>query len=331
MMKAMVLEQIGKPLVMKELPIPIPTENEILIAVKTCGICRTDLHVVDGELPNPKLPLIPGHQIVGQIVQVGRNVTQVAIGDKVGVPWLGYSCGICEYCLSSQENLCDKALYTGYQIEGGFAEYCTANANFCFPIPKGYSDSQSAPLLCAGLIGYRAYRKIKLSHKIGIYGFGAAAHILIQVARSMGQEIYAFTREGDLKAQEFARQLGAAWAGSSLELPPTQLDGGIIFAPEGSLVPKALKDIKKGGTLVCAGIHMSDIPSFPYNILWGERTICSIANLTRRDGEEFLQLAPKIPIHTTVQEYSLSQVNLALNDLRSGKFQGAGVINMSLL
>lgn len=325
-MLAMVLEQIGTPLKLKELAIPSIKENELLIKVESCGICRTDLHVVDGELPNPKLPLIPGHQIVGKVVELGKQVSSILMNEKVGVSWLGYSCGNCEFCLSGRENLCEKAQYTGYQIDGGFAEYCVAKADYCFPIPQGYSSIQAAPLLCAGLIGYRAYRKIQNVKRIGIYGFGAAAHILTQVAVSKKQDVYAFTRENDKLAQEFAIKLGAIWAGNSTEPSPELLDAAIIFAPEGQLVIAALKNLNKGGTVVCAGIHMSDIPSFPYNILWGERTICSIANLTRRDGEEFLNLAPEIPIQTTVQKFRLSEVNEALNALRNGKIKGAAVV-----
>ncbi len=325
-MLAMVLEHVNAPLTLKEVPIPSIEEDEVLIKVSACGICRTDLHVVDGELPNPKLPLIPGHQIVGHVVKLGKKVKSRHLNEKVGVPWLGFSCGICEFCVSGRENLCDKAQYTGYQLDGGFAEYCAAKADFCFPIPSGYSHTQAAPLLCAGLIGYRAYRKVSEAKKLGLYGFGAAAHILTQVARATDQEIYAFTREGDTKAQEFALELGASFAADSETAPPEPLDAAIIFAPEGKLVPIALKNIKKGGTVVCAGIHMSDIPSFPYHILWGERTVSSIANLTRRDGEEFLELAPQIPIHTVVQEFKLEQANEALESLRSGKITGAAVI-----
>lgn len=325
-MLAMVLEKVGKPLELKEKPIPTVNEDEILIKVKSCGICRTDLHVVDGELPNPKLPLIPGHQIVGKVIEAGKKVASSLINQKVGVPWLGFSCGTCEFCLSGRENLCDKAQYTGYQIDGGFAEYCVAKADFCFSIPENYNEFQAAPLLCAGLIGYRAYRKVMDAKRLGLYGFGAAAHILIQVALSRGQEVYAFTRENDKRTQEFAIKLGARWACNSTDPSPELLDAAIIFAPEGQLVIEALKNLKKGGTVVCAGIHMTDIPSFPYNILWGERTICSIANLTRRDGEEFLSLASQIPIHTTVQKFKLNEVNEALNALRSGKIKGAAVI-----
>lgn len=325
-MRSMVLEKVKSALVLQELPIPGIKDDEILIKVKACGICRTDLHVIDGELPKPKLPLIPGHQIIGNAIEIGSKVETILKNQKVGVPWLGYSCKKCEFCVSGRENLCDKAKYTGYQIDGGFAEFCVAKADYCFPIPEGYSNIQSAPLLCAGLIGYRAYRKIQEVKRIGIYGFGASAHILIQVALSRGQEVYAFTRENDKATQEFAIQLGATWAGNSTDTSPQLLDGAIIFAPEGPLVINALKNVKKGGTVVCAGIHMSDIPSFPYHILWGERSICSIANLTRRDGEDFLNLAPRIPIRTTVQKFKLEEANEALDALRSGKIKGAAVI-----
>lgn len=325
-MFAMVLEKIGQPLKKMVLADPVPATGEILIKVNACGICRTDLHVVDGELDNPKLPLIPGHQIVGHVVKLGKGVNKFSVQDRVGVPWLGRSCRQCDYCLAGNENLCDDARYTGYQINGGFAEYCVANAHYCFPIPTGYNDTQAAPLLCAGLIGFRAYRKLETVKRIGIYGFGAAAHILVQVAQFNNQEIYAFTRPGDAAASEFALKLGARWAGPSDQLPPVLLDGAIIFAPVGELVPQALKSVRKGGIVVCAGIHMSDIPSFPYNILWGERTICSIANLTRKDGEEFLNLAPKIPIQTSVKTFRLFEANEALEALRFGRFQGAAVI-----
>lgn len=328
-MLAMILEKPGTPLKISNIPIPTPKDDQVLIKVSTCGICRTDLHVVDGELTKPKLPLIPGHQIVGEIVGLGKNVKSWSLQDQVGVPWLGYSCGKCLYCQSNHENLCDNAQYTGYDIDGGFAEYCVAYADYCFPIPKSYSAIDAAPLLCAGLIGYRAYRKIETAKRIGLYGFGAAAHILTQVAHKKGQEIYAFTKKGDQKTQAFARSLGATWAGSSEEPPPQLLDAVIIFAPAGELVVDALKVVRKGGTVVCAGIHMSDIPSFPYKILWGERTVSSIANLTRRDGEAFLRLAPEIPIETTVQSFKLTEANEALNALRSGKIQGAAVLVMS--
>lgn len=328
-MRAMQLMQWGKPLEYVDIPIPTPLPNQILIKVHVCGICRTDLHVIDGELKYPKLPVIPGHQIVGTVAAVGTDVSEWTIGQRVGVPWLGSSCGECDYCQASQENLCDHPGFTGYQIDGGFAEYCVADARFCFPIPEGYLDEQAAPLLCAGLIGYRALQKTGSAKRLGIYGFGAAGHILIQVARFQGREVYAFTRPGDTTTQEFALKLGATWAGSSTTPPPNVLDAAIIFAPEGSLVPESLKHVKKGGIVVCGGIHMSDIPSFPYELLWGERCICSIANLTRQDGKEFLELAPQIPIHTTVHTYPLHQANEALSDLRNGKTSGALVIKVS--
>jgi propanol-preferring alcohol dehydrogenase len=298
----------------------------VLLRVTACGICRTDLHVLDGDLAHPSLPLIPGHQIIGEIAGFGDGVTAFSAGQRVGVPWLGGSCGHCGYCTRGRENLCDEARYTGYQINGGFAEYTVAAAAYCFAIPPQYSDQQAAPLLCAGLIGYRAYRLVESCETIGLYGFGAAAHILIQVARHRGQEVYAFTRAGDTDAQHFARQLGACWAGDSGQSAPVLLDGAIIFAPAGELVPQALRAVRKGGRVVCAGIHMSDIPSFPYDILWGEREVCSVANLTRRDGEEFLPLAAAIPVQTTVHVYPLEQANEALDDLRHGRFNGAAVL-----
>jgi propanol-preferring alcohol dehydrogenase len=325
-MHAMVLNHPNEPLQYMQVPIPQPQANQVKIKVQACGICRTDLHVVDGELTHPNLPIIPGHQIVGTIVELGTNVKQFKIGQRVGVPWLGETCGTCEYCQAQQENLCDNAKFTGYQINGGFAEYCVANAQFCFPLPENYSDQQVAPLLCAGLISYRALSKAGQGKRIGLYGFGAAAHIVIQTAQYQGREVYAFTREGDTTTQEFARKLGAVWAGNADDTPPKPLDAAIIFAPVGALVPTALRAIKKGGIVVCSGIHMSDIPSFPYEILWGERSIISIANLTRKDGEEFLALAPQIPIKTEVHTYPLNKANDALNDLRAGKFTGAGVI-----
>jgi propanol-preferring alcohol dehydrogenase len=325
-MRAMVLQRQNEPLVLQELPVPSPSPEQVLLRVTACGVCRTDLHVVDGDLLEPKLPLVPGHQIVGEIEAVGAAVTGFYPGQRVGVPWLGGSCGHCDYCSRDQENLCDLACYTGYQIDGGFAEYTVADAAYCFPLPDSYSDLQAAPLLCAGLIGYRAYRLVEHCHRIGLYGFGAAAHILIQVARYRNQEIYAFTRDEDTEAQSFARELGAIWAGGSSESAPVALDGAIIFAPAGELVPQALRAVRKGGRVVCAGIHMSDIPSFPYDILWGEREICSVANLTRRDGEEFLPLAAQIPVQTTVHPYPLEQANQALDDLRDGLFNGAAVL-----
>jgi len=298
----------------------------VQIKVHACGICRTDLHILDRELNQPKLPLILGHQIVGTITALGKNVTEFQIGQRVGVPWLGGSCGKCRYCRAGKENLCDQAAFTGYQVDGGFAEYCVANTRFCFPISKDYPDDQAAPLLCAGLIGYRSLGKTENAQRLGIYGFGAAGHLLVQVARFQGREVYAFTQRGDDKTQQFARGLGAVWAGSSDQMPPELLDAAIIFAPVGELVPQALRAVVKGGIVVCGGIHMSDIPSFPYDILWGERVICSVANLTRQDGEEFLALAPKIPIKTEVHTYPLEKANEALEDLRNGKYSGAYVI-----
>ncbi|AFY87589.1 zinc-dependent alcohol dehydrogenase family protein [Chroococcidiopsis thermalis] len=325
-MRAMILEAQGKLLRVAELPIPQPNSQQVLIRVRACGVCRTDLHIVDGELTQPKLPLILGHQIVGTVAAVGEQVQQFQIGNRVGVPWLGHTCNCCRYCLSGRENLCDYAQFTGYQIDGGYAEYAVADAQFCFPIPEGYPDLQAAPLLCAGLIGYRSYRMAEDAEKIGFYGFGAAAHILIQLARYQGREVYAFTRAGDVKGQEFALNLGAVWAGCSEDLPPVPLDAAIIFAPIGSLVPTALRAVVKGGVVVCAGIHMSNIPAFPYEILWEERVLRSVANLTRRDGEEFLALAPQVPIRTEVHPFPLVQANEALDALRSGKINGAAVI-----
>jgi len=325
-MRAMILDTPGKSLRVANLPIPTPNPQQVLIRVRACGICRTDLHIVDGELTQPKLPLVPGHQIVGIIEKVGEQVQQFKIGDRVGVPWLGHTCHHCRYCLSGKENLCDYAQFTGYQIDGGYAEYTVAEESFCFPLPDDYPDLQAAPLLCAGLIGYRAYRMTGDAQKLGFYGFGAAAHILIQLARYQGREVYAFTRKGDIKGQEFARELGAVWAGGSEELPPDPLDAAIIFAPIGTLVPAALRAVTKGGVVVCAGIHMSDIPSFPYHILWEERVVRSVANLTRLDGEEFLALAPQVPIHTEVNVFPLNEANDALDALRSGKINGAAVL-----
>lgn len=328
-MRAMIMEHPGKKLQYAEVPIPSPQENEVLIKIHACGICRTDLHVVDGDLKQPKQLVIPGHQIVGKIVKLGTAVSKFHIGQRVGVPWLGATCAHCSFCLSGHENLCDFPRFTGYQIDGGFAEYTVADARFCFLLPEDYPDEQAAPLLCAGLIGYRALNKTAGAKRIGIYGFGAAAHILVQVATFQNREIYAFTRPNDTRTQTFAKRLGAKWAGGSDQTPPYLLDAAIIFAPDGELVPAALRVIAKGGIVVCGGIHMSDIPSFPYEILWGERTICSVANLTRQDGEEFLALAPKVPIKTEVHTYPLIQANEALDDLRHGRFTGAAVITMS--
>jgi propanol-preferring alcohol dehydrogenase len=322
----MVLDKQGQALQLRELPVPEPGAGQVLLKVSACGICRTDLHVLDGDLTEPALPLVPGHQIVGTVEKTGDGVSGLSPGQRLGVPWLGGSCGHCWYCDHGRENLCDNARYTGYQINGGFAEYTVADASYCFPLPDSYDDLQAAPLLCAGLIGYRAYRLLESCQHIGLYGFGAAAHILIQVARHREQDIYAFTREGDSEAQAFALELGARWAGHSGETPPRELDGAILFAPAGELVPLALRAVRKGGRVVCAGIHMSDIPSFPYDILWGERAICSVANLTRRDGEEFLPLAAEIPVETTAHPYPLEQANQALDDLRHGRFNGAAVL-----
>ncbi len=299
-MQAMVLTAQGEPLRLREIPDPQPGPGQLLLDVHVCGVCRTDLHVVDGDLTEPKLPLVPGHQIVGSVAALGEGVTGFSAGDRVGVPWLGGSCGACRFCRSGRENLCDKAVYTGYQIDGGFAQRCVADVRFCFPIPEGYPDRQAAPLMCAGLIGYRSYRMAGQAQRLGFYGFGAAAHILIQVARHEGREVFAFTRPGDDRAQEFARALGAVWAGPSDRPAPEPLDAAIIFAPVGELVPAALRAVDRGGTVVCAGIHMSDIPSFPYAILWEERRLVSVANLTRSDGEQFHALAPQVPVHSHV-------------------------------
>ncbi len=322
----MLLTAPGQPLQLQDLPKPRAAAGQLLLKVTACGICRTDLHVVDGELTHPTLPLVPGHQIVGRVEALGPGVTGFAQGQRVGVPWLGGSCGSCWYCRHEKENLCDAARYTGYQINGGFAEYTVADAAYCFELPERYDDLQAAPLLCAGLIGYRAYRLVEAAATIGLYGFGAAAHILAQVARHRGQRLYAFTRPGDATAQAFARELGAVWAGDSHQAAPEPLDGAIIFAPEGELVPLALAAVRKGGRVVCAGIHMSEIPAFSYDLLWGEREICSVANLTRRDGLEFLPLAAAIPVTTTVHRYPLERANEALDDLRHGRFNGAAVL-----
>ena len=325
-MYAMVLETAQHPLRWTELSRPTPGANQDLLRVNACGVCRTDLHIVDGELSNPKLPLVPGHQIVGNIVELGKQVTSFSIGQRVGVPWLGHTCQHCQYCCSNRENLCDQATFTGYQLDGGYAEYAVADAQFCFALPEGYANLQVAPLLCAGLIGYRAYRMTENASTLGFYGFGAAAHILIQLAQHQGREVYAFTRPGDSIGQQFARDLGAVWAGGSDQPPPKPLEAAIIFAPVGALVTTALRAVTKGGIVVCAGIHMSDIPSFPYEILWGERVVRSVANLTRQDGEEFLSLAPQVPIKTKVHAFPLEQANDALTALRDGRIQGAAVL-----
>jgi propanol-preferring alcohol dehydrogenase len=325
-MHAMILDAPGHRLTPAELGAPTPADDQILIEVAACAVCRTDLHVVDGELPNPKPSVVPGHEIVGRVAARGARAQRFAIGDRVGVPWLGWTCGECAYCRSGRENLCDRARFTGYQIDGGFAELAAADQRFCFPIPDGYGDVEAAPLLCAGLIGYRALRAAGDAPRLGIYGFGAAAHIIAQVAVYQGREVYAFTRPGDEASQAFARSLGAVWAGGSDVAPPAPLDAALIFAPVGPLVPTALRAVAKGGTVVCAGIHMSDIPRFPYAELWGERSIRSVANLTRRDAEEFLALAPRVPVKTTTRAYPLARANEALDDLRAGRLDGAAVL-----
>jgi propanol-preferring alcohol dehydrogenase len=325
-MRAMLFEETGQPLRLADSPIPKPNAGQMLIRVRACAVCRTDLHVVDGELTQPKLPLVPGHEIVGTVERFGEGAERFKIGDRVGVPWLGWTCGECSYCRSGQENLCDSAKFTGYTLDGGYAEYTVADQRYCFPIPESYSDAEAAPLLCAGLIGYRSLVKAGAGKRLGIYGFGAAAHIVAQVARYQKREIYAFTRPGDEEAKRFALGLGAVWAGGSNESPPVKLDAAIIFAPVGQLVPQALSAVDKGGTVVCGGIHMSDIPSFPYSILWEERSICSVANLTRRDGEKFMALAPKVPVRTEVQIFRLEEANEALSRLRAGQVQGAAVL-----
>jgi propanol-preferring alcohol dehydrogenase len=326
MMRAMVLDAVGEPLRAADVPAPAPGSEEVQIRVHACAVCRTDLHVVGGELPDPKLPLIPGHQIVGTVEEVGGGVERFAPGERVGVPWLGYTDGSCRYCLAGRENLCDAARFTGYQRDGGYAEYAAADHRFCFPLPEEYPDLQAAPLLCAGLIGYRSLTMTGDAERLGLYGFGAAAHIIAQVARYQGRKVFAFTRDGDVEGQGFARQLGAAWAGGSFEAPPEELDAAIIFAPVGALIPVALRVVAKGGVVVCAGIHMSDIPSFPYEILWGERVVRSVANLTRADGEEFLTLAPEVPVRTEINPFPLDEANEALAALRGGEIRGAAVL-----
>jgi alcohol dehydrogenase, propanol-preferring len=325
-MRAQLLTTPQHPLAAADLPEPRPGPGQVLLAVRACAVCRTDLHVADGELPHPKLPLIPGHEIIGIVVGRGEGADRFAIGDRVGVPWLGWTCGVCAYCGSGQENLCDHARFTGYQIDGGYAELTVADQRYCFAIDPSFGDVEAAPLLCAGLIGYRTLRLAGEARRLGIYGFGAAAHILVQIARHQGREVYAFTRPGDIAAQDFARGLGAVWAGGSDETPPEKLDAALIFAPVGALVPAALAATRKGGTVVCGGIHMSDVPSFPYSLLWEERVVRSVANLTRRDAEEFLALAPAAGVTTTTQTYPLSDANRALHDLRNGVLQGAAVL-----
>lgn len=325
-MLAMVLDYPKQSLVGKEIPIPQPEPDELLVKITACGVCRTDLHVVDGELSKPKLPIVPGHEIVGTVEKVGNQVDQFLPGQRVAIPWLSRTCSSCYYCLNDKENLCDNALFTGYTKDGGFAEFTTASARYCFPAPDSYSDVDLAPLLCAGLIGWRCYKFADTGKRLGLYGFGAAAHIIAQVAKFQQKELYAFTRPGDVEAQQFAIESGALWAGGSNEAPPEILDSVIIFAPVGSLLPSALKATRKGGTVVCGGIYMSDIPSFPYNSLWNERVVRSVANLTRQDAYQFLELAPRIPIKTITHKYKLEDAQQALEDLRGGRFNGAAVL-----
>jgi alcohol dehydrogenase, propanol-preferring len=327
-MRAMVLEQVRQPLVLRKRTVPEPGPGQVLLEIRACAVCRTDLHVVDGELPHPKLPLIIGHQIVGRAIRLGDRVSRISAGARVGVPWLGWTDDVCPYCLAGQENLCVQARFTGYTLDGGYAEYAVADERFCIPIPASYSDTEAAPLLCAGLIGYRSLVRAGGGKRLGIYGFGAAAHIMAQIAIYQGREIYAFTRPGDERGQQFARSLGATWAGGSGQRPPEELDAAIIFAPVGALVPAALAAVRPGGTVVCGGIHMSDVPSFPYELLWGERSICSVANLTRKDAEEFMKIAPKVPVRTTTQSFPLEQANEALERLRGGQLEGTAVLNI---
>jgi propanol-preferring alcohol dehydrogenase len=322
-MRAMVLDLPGKPLRAADLPDPEPAAGQVLVAVAACGVCRTDLHVLDGELPQPKLPLVLGHQVVGRVVRGGGRFTA---GERIGIPWLGWTDNTCSYCLGGRENLCDRARFTGYHLDGGYAELAVADERYCVPIPDSYGDEQAAPLLCAGLIGYRSLRMAGDAERLGLYGFGSSAHIVIQVARHQGRRVFAFSRPGDEEGQAFARALGAEWAGGSDERPPEELDAAIVFAPVGGLVPVALAALARGGVVVCAGIHMSDIPSFPYALLWEERTIRSVANLTRADGEEFLALAPQVPVRTEVETFPLAQANEALDRLRAGRIRGAAVL-----
>ncbi len=324
----MVLDATGEPLVSREIAMPAPGPEEVLIQVGACGVCRTDLHIVDGELTQPKLPLVPGHEIVGRVVACGKNVHNLLPEQRVGVPWLGHTCGACSYCVAEHENLCDTPRFTGYDTDGGYAEFTVAHENFCFPLPESGADTELAPLLCAGLIGYRSLRLAGAGKRVGLYGFGAAAHILAQVLRFQEREVFAFTRAGDVAGQAFARTLGAKWAGASDTPPPEPLDAAIIFAPVGKLVPTALKSVRKGGVVVCAGIHMSPIPGFPYEILWGERMLRSVANLTRRDGEEFFALAGQAGIQTRAQTFSLDAANQAIEELRTGNITGAAVLEI---
>jgi len=328
-MRAMQLKHSGEPLAAQQLACPEPGPGQVLIRVNACGVCRTDLHILDGELSEPRLPLVPGHEIIGHIEYRGAGVAGFELGQRVGVPWLGHTCGQCTQCKAGRENLCDRARFTGYHLDGGYAEYTVADHRYCLPVPGPLSDAEAAPLLCAGLIGYRALRMASEPARLGIYGFGAAAHIVIQIARHQGRAVYVFTRPGDIKSQQLAHSLGATWAGGSDQPSPELLDAAILFAPVGALVPAALASIAPGGMVVCAGIHMSDIPAFPYQLLWRERMVRSVANLTRRDGIEFLDLAGRVPVRTHVTEYPLAQANQALDDLRHGRFQGAGVLTVS--
>jgi len=328
-MRAMVLDNPRQPLQLRDVPRPTLGAGQLLVRVSSCAVCRTDLHVVDGELPDPKLPLIPGHQIVGRVEEIGKGVEEFCVRDRVGIPWLGWTDGECVYCRSSRENLCDNARFTGYTIDGGYAEFTVADARFCFRLPDRYNDVEAAPLLCAGLLGYRSLRKTGEAHRLGIYGFGNAARLIAQVAFYQGRELFAFTRPGDKASQEAAKKLGAKWAGGSDEIPPERLDAAIVFAPVGPLVPAALRALAKGGIVVCGGIHMSDIPSFPYAALWGERAICSVANLTRRDGEEFLEIAPRVPVQTKTETFLLEDTNIALDRFRAGELNGTAVLLMS--
>lgn len=325
-MQAMVLDTPGQTVSMRCLPRPQPGMDQLLVRIAACAVCRTDLHVIDGELPDPKLSVIPGHEIVGRVVAYGENVRNFSIGERVGIPWLGWTCGSCRYCRSGCENLCPHARFTGYQIDGGYAEYTVADARYCFRIPDMYGDIEAAPLLCAGLIGYRALKMTENADRVGIYGFGGAAHIVAQILRYQGRRLFAFTRSGDAAAQDFAGKMGAAWTGGSDQIPPEELDAAIIFAPVGALVPAALRAIRPGGTVVCGGIHMSDIPAFSYDILWREKRLISVANLTRRDAEEFLALAPKVPVRVTTESFPLTQANIALARLREGNLMGAAVL-----
>jgi propanol-preferring alcohol dehydrogenase len=328
-MKAMVFKGCDQPLQLEELAIPEPAGNEVSIRIKACGVCRTDLHIMQGDLIEPKPALVPGHEIVGIVDKIGLNVTLVKKGDRVGVPWLGKTCGRCEFCVRGQENLCDGALFTGYHLNGGFAEYCIAHELACYLLPQNYSDTEIAPLMCAGLIGYRSFQMAGDCHTIGFYGFGAAAHIICQIAKHQGVDVYAFTRPDDIESQNLAIEMGAVWAGSSFESLPKELDAAIIFAPDGALIPQALRQIRKGGKVVCAGIHMSPIPEFPYSLLWGERSICSVANLTRQDGVEFLKIAAEFPIKTHTNIFPLKDANEALALMASGKLTGAAVLSIA--